>query len=140
MKKFLKDISYDDRNLLAIGLAFISNLIFLNTTEREVGFNNISEILNLRREEVLKEGFIFFITFIAIIFLIFSLIMSINIILHSLEFFNKLVSLGTIIVIFIIAFYGFNNSIQGFKILFLTLFFIGLFFYIWEEVKNNKYF
>lgn len=128
MKKFLKDISYDDRNLLAIGLAFISNLIFLNTTEREVGFNNISEILNLRREEVLKEGFIFFITFIAIIFLIFSLIMSINIILHSLEFFNKLVSLGTIIVIFIIAFYGLNNSIQGFKILFLTLFFIGLFF------------
>lgn len=140
MKKFLKDISYDDRNLLAIGLAFISNLIFLNTTEREVGFNNISEILNLRREEVLKEGFIFFITFIAIIFLIFSLIMSINIILHSLEFFNKLVSLGTIIVIFIIAFYGLNNSIQGFKILFLTLFFIGLFFFIWEEVKNNKYF
>ncbi|MFH5917164.1 zinc ABC transporter ATPase, partial [Clostridium perfringens] len=26
----------------------------------------------------------------------------------------------------------------GFKILFLTLFFVGLFFKIWEEVKNNK--
>ncbi|EOU2004594.1 zinc ABC transporter ATPase, partial [Clostridium perfringens] len=25
-----------------------------------------------------------------------------------------------------------------FKILFLTLFFVGLFFKIWEEVKNNK--
>ncbi|MFH5938704.1 zinc ABC transporter ATPase, partial [Clostridium perfringens] len=24
------------------------------------------------------------------------------------------------------------------KILFLTLFFVGLFFKIWEEVKNNK--
>lgn len=62
MKEFFKDISYDDRNLLAIGLAFISNLIFLNITEREVGF----------------------------------------------------------------------------KILFLTLFFVGLFFKIWEEVRNNK--
>ncbi|NGY68288.1 zinc ABC transporter ATPase, partial [Clostridium perfringens] len=28
MKEFFKDISFDDRNLLAIGLAFISNLIF----------------------------------------------------------------------------------------------------------------
>ncbi|MDU7962971.1 MAG: zinc ABC transporter ATPase [Clostridium perfringens] len=112
MKNFLKGISYDDRNLLAIGLAFISNLIFLNITEREEGLN--------------------------IIFLIFAMIISINIILHSLEVFNKIVSLGTIIVICIIAFYGLNNSIKGFKILFLTLFFVGLFFKIWEEVKNNK--
>ncbi|NGY69221.1 zinc ABC transporter ATPase, partial [Clostridium perfringens] len=27
---------------------------------------------------------------------------------------------------------------KGFKILFLTLFFVGLFFKIWEEVKDNK--
>ncbi|WP_447410940.1 zinc ABC transporter ATPase [Clostridium perfringens] len=138
MKGFFKDISYDDRNLLAIGLAFISNLIFLNITEREVVFNNIYEILNLNGYEALKEVFVIFITFIAITFLIFAMIISINIILHSLEVFNKIVSLGTIIVIFIIAFYGLNNSIQGFKILFLTLFFVGLFFKIWEEVKNNK--
>lgn len=138
MKEFFKDISYDDRNLLAIGLAFISNLIFLNITEREVRFNNIYEIFNLKGYEALKEVFIIFITFIAIIFLIFAIIISIDIILHSLEVFNKIVSLGTIIVIFIIAFYGLNNSIQGFKILFLTLFFVGLFFKIWEEVKNNK--
>lgn len=138
MKNFLKGISYDDRNLLAIGLAFISNLIFLNITEREEGLNNIFEIFNLNVVEALKEGFILFITFIAIIFLIFTMIISINIILHSLEIFNKIVSLGTIIVICIIAFYGLNNSIKGFKILFLTLFFVGLFFKIWEEVKNNK--
>ncbi|WP_283690831.1 zinc ABC transporter ATPase [Clostridium perfringens] len=138
MKEFFKDISYDDRNLLSIGLAFISNLIFLNITEREVVFNNIYEILNLKGYEALKEVFVIFITFIAIIFLIFAMIISINIILHSLEVFNKIVSLGTIIVIFIIAFYGLNNSIKGFKILFLTLFFVGLFFKIWEEVKNNK--
>ena len=138
MKNFLKGISYDDRNLLAIGLAFISNLIFLNITEREVVFNNIYEILNLKGYEALKEVFVIFITFIAIIFLIFAMIISINIILHSLEVFNKIVSLGTIIVICIIAFYGLNNSIKGFKILFLTLFFVGLFFKIWEEVKNNK--
>ena len=138
MKEFFKDISYDDRNLLAIGLAFISNLIFLNITEREEGLNNIFEIFNLKGVEALKEVFILFITFIAIIFLIFAMIISINIILHSLEVFNKIVSLGTIIVIFIIAFYGLNNSIKGFKILFLTLFFVGLFFKIWEEVKNNK--
>lgn len=138
MKNFLKDISYDDRNLLAIGLAFISNLIFLNITEREEGLNNIFEIFNLKGVEALKEVFILFITFIAIIFLIFAMIISINIILHSLEVFNKIVSLGTIIVICIIAFYGLNNSIKGFKILFLTLFFVGLFFKIWEEVKNNK--
>ncbi|MDU5491661.1 MAG: zinc ABC transporter ATPase [Clostridium perfringens] len=138
MKEFFKDISYDDRNLFAIGLAFISNLIFLNITEREVVFNNIYEILNLNGYETLKEVFVIFITFIAIIFLIFAMIISINIILHSLEVFNKIVSLGTIIVIFIIAFYGLNNSIKGFKILFLTLFFVGLFFKIWEEVKNNK--
>ena len=138
MKGFFKDISYDDRNLLAIGLAFISNLIFLNITEREEGLNNIFEIFNLNVVEALKEVFILFITFIAIIFLIFAMIISINIILHSLEVFNKIVSLGTIIVICIIAFYGLNNSIKGFKILFLTLFFVGLFFKIWEEVKNNK--
>ncbi|WP_368236465.1 zinc ABC transporter ATPase [Clostridium perfringens] len=138
MKNFLKDISYDDRNLLAIGLAFISNLIFLNITEREEGLNNIFEIFNLKGVEALKEVFILFITFIAIIFLIFAMIISINIILHSLEVFNKIVSLGTIIVICIIAFYGLNNSIKGFKILFLTLFFVGLFFKIWEDVKNNK--
>ncbi|EOU1877075.1 zinc ABC transporter ATPase [Clostridium perfringens] len=138
MKEFFKDISYDDRNLFAIGLAFISNLIFLNITEREVVFNNIYEILNLKGYEALKEVFVIFITFIAIIFLIFAMIISINIILHSLEVFSKIVSLGTIIVIFIIAFYGLNNSIQGFKILFLTLFFVGLFFKIWEEVKDNK--
>ncbi|WP_255992953.1 zinc ABC transporter ATPase [Clostridium perfringens] len=138
MKNFLKGISYDDRNLLAIGLAFISNLIFLNITEREEGLNNIFEIFNLKGVEVLKEVFILFITFIAIIFLIFAMIISINIILHSLEVFNKIVSLGTIIVICIISFYGLNNSIKGFKILFLTLFFVGLFFKIWEEVKNNK--
>ncbi|MDU7954092.1 MAG: zinc ABC transporter ATPase [Clostridium perfringens] len=138
MKNFLKGISYDDRNLLAIGLAFISNLIFLNITEREEGLNNIFEIFNLNVVEALKEVFILFITFIAIIFLIFAMIISINIILHSLEVFNKIVSLGTIIVICIIAFYGLNNSIKGFKILFLTLFFVGLFFKIWEEVKNNK--
>ncbi len=138
MKNFLKGISYDDRNLLAIGLAFISNLIFLNITEREEGLNNIFEIFNLNVVEALKEVFILFITFIAIIFLIFAMIISINIILHSLEGFNKIVSLGTIIVICIIAFYGLNNSIKGFKILFLTLFFVGLFFKIWEEVKNNK--
>ncbi|MDK0838920.1 zinc ABC transporter ATPase [Clostridium perfringens] len=138
MKEFFKDISYDDRNLFAIGLAFISNLIFLNITEREVVFNNIYEILNLNGYEALKEVFVIFITFIAIIFLIFAMIISINIILHSLEVFNKIVSLGTIIVIFIIAFYGLNNSIKGFKILFLTLFFVGLFFKIWEEVKDNK--
>lgn len=138
MKEFFKDISYDDRNLFAIGLAFISNLIFLNITEREVVFNNIYEILNLKGYEALKEVFVIFITFIAIIFLIFAMIISINIILHSLEVFNKIVSLGTIIVIFIIAFYGLNNSIKGFKILFLTLFFVGLFFKIWEEVKDNK--
>ncbi|MDU2663590.1 MAG: zinc ABC transporter ATPase [Clostridium perfringens] len=138
MKNFLKDISYDDRNLLAIGLAFISNLIFLNITEREEGLNNIFEIFNLKGVEALKEVFIIFITFIAIIFWIFAMIISINIILHSLEVFNKIVSLGTIIVICIIAFYGLNNSIKGFKILFLTLFFVGLFFKIWEEVKNNK--
>lgn len=138
MKGFFKDISYDDRNLLAIGLAFISNLIFLNITKREVVFNNIYEILNLKGYEALKEVFVIFITFIAIIFLIFAMIISINIILHSLEVFNKIVSLGTIIVIFIIAFYGLNNSIKGFKILFLNLFFVGLFFKIWEEVKNNK--
>ena len=138
MKGFFKDISYDDRNLLAIGLAFISNLIFLNITEREEGLNNIFEIFNLKGVEALKEVFILFITFIAIIFLIFAMIISINIILHSLEVFNKIVSLGTIIVICIIAFYGLNNSIKGFKILFLTLFFVGLFFKIWEEVKNNK--
>ena len=138
MKEFFKDISYDDRNLFAIGLAFISNLIFLNITEREVVFNNIYEILNLKGYEALKEVFVIFITFIAIIFLIFAMIISINIILHSLEVFNKIVSLGTIIVIFIIAFYGLNNSIKGFKILFLNLFFVGLFFKIWEEVKNNK--
>ena len=138
MKGFFKDISYDDRNLLARGLEFISNLIFLNITEREVVFNNIYEILNLNGYEALKEVFVIFITFIAIIFLIFAMIISINIILHSLEVFNKIVSLGTIIVIFIIAFYGLNNSIKGFKILFLTLFFVGLFFKIWEEVKNNK--
>ncbi|HAT4282783.1 TPA: zinc ABC transporter ATPase [Clostridium perfringens] len=138
MKNFLKCISYDDRNLLAIGLAFISNLIFLNITEREEGLNNIFEIFNLKGVEALKEVFILFITFIAIIFLIFAMIISINIILHSLEVFNKIVSLGTIIVICIIAFYGLNNSIKGFKILFLTLFFVGLFFKIWEEVKNNK--
>ncbi|EOU2034056.1 zinc ABC transporter ATPase, partial [Clostridium perfringens] len=98
MKGFFKDISYDDRNLLAIGLAFISNLIFLNITEREVVFNNIYEILNLKGYEALKEVFVIFITFIAIIFLIFAMIISINIILHSLEVFNKIVSLGTIIV------------------------------------------
>ncbi|MGU8236643.1 zinc ABC transporter ATPase [Clostridium perfringens] len=138
MKNFLKCISYDDRNLLAIGLAFISNLIFLNITEREEGLNNIFEIFNLNVVEALKEVFILFFTFIAIIFLIFAMIISINIILHSLEVFNKIVSLGTIIVICIIAFYGLNNSIKGFKILFLTLFFVGLFFKIWEEVKNNK--
>ncbi|EHK2326937.1 zinc ABC transporter ATPase [Clostridium perfringens] len=138
MKNFLKGISYDDRNLLAIGLAFISNLIFLNITEREEGLNNIFEIFNLNVVEALKEVFILFFTFIAIIFLIFAMIISINIILHSLEVFNKIVSLGTIIVICIIAFYGLNNSIKGFKILFLTLFFVGLFFKIWEEVKNNK--
>lgn len=138
MKNFLKGISYDDRNLLAIGLAFISNLIFLNITEREEGLNNIFEIFNLNVVEALKEVFILFFTFIAIIFLIFAMIISINIILHSLEIFNKIVSLGTIIVICIIAFYGLNNSIKGFKILFLTLFFVGLFFKIWEEVKNNK--
>lgn len=138
MKNFLKGISYDDRNLLAIGLEFISNLIFLNITEREEGLNNIFEIFNLKGVEALKEVFILFITFIAIIFLIFAMIISINIILHSLEVFNKIVSLGTIIVICIIAFYGLNNSIKGFKILFLTLFFVGLFFKIWEEVKNNK--
>lgn len=138
MKNFLKGISYDDRNLLAIGFAFISNLIFLNITEREEGLNNIFEIFNLKGVEALKEVFILFITFIAIIFLIFAMIISINIILHSLEVFNKIVSLGTIIVICIIAFYGLNNSIKGFKILFLTLFFVGLFFKIWEEVKNNK--
>ena len=138
MKGFFKDISYDDRNLLAIGLAFISNLIFLNITEREEGLNNIFEIFNLNVVEALKEVFILFFTFIAIIFLIFAMIISINIILHSLEVFNKIVSLGTIIVICIIAFYGLNNSIKGFKILFLTLFFVGLFFKIWEEVKNNK--
>lgn len=138
MKNFLKGISYDDRNLLAIGLAFISNLIFLNITEREEGLNNIFEIFNLNVVEALKEVFILFITLIAIIFLIFAMIISINIILHSLEVFNKIVSLGTIIVICIIAFYGLNNSIKGFKILFLTLFFVGLFFKIWEEVKNNK--
>lgn len=138
MKNFLKDISYDDRNLLAIGLAFISNLIFLNITEREEGLNNIFEIFNLKGVEALKEVFTLFITLIAIIFLIFAMIISINIILHSLEVFNKIVSLGTIIVICIIAFYGLNNSIKGFKILFLTLFFVGLFFKIWEEVKNNK--
>lgn len=138
MKNFLKGISYDDRNLLAIGLAFISNLIFLNITEREEGLNNIFEIFNLKGVEALKEVFIIFITFIAIIFWIFAMIISINIILHSLEVFNKIVSLGTIIVICIIAFYGLNNSIKGFKILFLTLFFVGLFFKIWEEVKNNK--
>lgn len=138
MKNFLKGISYDDRNLLAIGLAFISNLIFLNITEREEGLNNIFEIFNLNVVEALKEVFILFFTFIAIIFLIFAMIISINIILHSLEVFNKIVSLGTIIVICIIAFYGLNNSIKGFKILFLTLFFVGLFFKIWEEIKNNK--
>lgn len=138
MKNFLKGISYDDRNLLAIGLAFISNLIFLNITEREEGLNNIFEIFNLNVVEALKEVFILFFTFIAIIFLIFAMIISINIILHSLEVFNKIVSLGTIIVICIIAFYGLNNSIKGFKILFLTLFFVGLFFKIWEEVNNNK--
>ncbi|HFD2044316.1 TPA: zinc ABC transporter ATPase [Clostridium perfringens] len=138
MKNFLKGISYEDRNLLAIGLAFISNLIFLNITEREEGLNNIFEIFNLNVVEALKEVFILFFTFIAIIFLIFAMIISINIILHSLEVFNKIVSLGTIIVICIIAFYGLNNSIKGFKILFLTLFFVGLFFKIWEEVKNNK--
>ncbi|MCX0378163.1 zinc ABC transporter ATPase [Clostridium perfringens] len=138
MKNFLKGISYDDRNLLAIGLAFISNLIFLNITEREEGLNNIFKIFNLKGVEALKEVFILFITFIAIVFLIFAMIISINIILHSLEVFNKIVSLGTIIVICIIAFYGLNNSIKGFKILFLTLFFVGLFFKIWEEVKNNK--
>lgn len=138
MKNFLRGISYDDRNLLAIGLAFISNLIFLNITEREEGLNNIFEIFNLKGVEALKEVFILFITFIAIIFLIFAMIISINIILHSLEVFNKIVSLGNIIVICIIAFYGLNNSIKGFKILFLTLFFVGLFFKIWEEVKNNK--
>ena len=138
MKNFLKGISYDDRNLLAIGLAFISNLIFLNITEREEGLNNIFEIFNLDVVEALKEVFILFFTFIALIFLIFAMIISINIILHSLEVFNKIVSLGTIIVICIIAFYGLNNSIKGFKILFLTLFFVGLFFKIWEEVKNNK--
>ncbi|XZH18833.1 zinc ABC transporter ATPase [Clostridium perfringens] len=138
MKNFLKGISYDDRNLLSIGLAFISNLIFLNITEREEGLNNIFEIFNLKGVEALKEVFILFITFIAIIFLIFAMIISINIILHSLEVFNKIVSLGTIIVICIIAFYGLNNSIKGFKILFLTLFFVGLFFKIWEDVKNNK--
>ncbi|MGU8394018.1 zinc ABC transporter ATPase, partial [Clostridium perfringens] len=115
MKGFFKDISYDDRNLLAIGLAFISNLIFLNITQRKMGFNNIYEILNLKGYEALKEVFVIFITFIAIIFLIFAMIISINIILHSLEVFNKIVSLGTIIVIFIIAFYGLNNSIQGFE-------------------------
>ncbi|EGT3617145.1 zinc ABC transporter ATPase, partial [Clostridium perfringens] len=40
MKGVLKNMSYDDRNLLAIGLAFISNLIFLNVVERSYDINN----------------------------------------------------------------------------------------------------
>ncbi|MFG6217209.1 hypothetical protein ACF64W_13265, partial [Clostridium perfringens] len=65
-------------------------------------------------------------------FLIFAMIISINIILHSLEVFNKIVSLGTIIVIFIIAFYGLNNSIQGFEILLNPIFLCVIF-------KNIKF-
>lgn len=75
----------------------------------------------------LEGSICYFYNFYSYNFLIFAMIISINIILHSLEVFNKIVSLGTIIVIFIIAFYGLNNSIKGFKILFLTLFFVGLF-------------
>ncbi|EGT3617691.1 zinc ABC transporter ATPase, partial [Clostridium perfringens] len=68
--------------------------------------------------------------------LVLALIISISIILHSNEVFNKFVSLGTIIVVLIIAFYGLSESIQGFKILFLTLFFVALFFKVWEDSKK----
>lgn len=138
MKKVLRNISYDDRNLLAIGLAFISNLIFLNITEKSYNINNFYKFLSLGVKETLKSGFIIFITFIAIILLVFALIISINIILHSNEVFNKFVSVGTVIVVFIIAFYGLSESIQGFKILFLSLFFIALFFKVWEDAKNKN--
>ncbi|ELC8441406.1 zinc ABC transporter ATPase [Clostridium perfringens] len=138
MKKVLRNISYDDRNLLAIGLAFISNLIFLNITEKSYNINNFHKFLSLGVKETLKAGLIIFITFIAIILLVFALIISINIILHSNEVFNKFVSVGTVIVVFIIAFYGLSESIQGFKILFLSLFFIALFFKVWEDAKNKN--
>lgn len=138
MKKVLRNISYDDRNLLAIGLAFISNLIFLNITEKSYNINNFYKFLSLGVKETLKAGLIIFITFIAIILLVFALIISINIILHSNEVFNKFVSVGTVIVVFIIAFYGLSESIQGFKILFLSLFFIALFFKVWEDAKNKN--
>ncbi|MDZ5252436.1 zinc ABC transporter ATPase [Clostridium sp. LIBA-8841] len=137
MKGVLRNICYDDRNLLAIGLAFISNLIFLNTTEKSY-INNFYELLSLEIKEALKAGGIIFITFIAIILLVIALIISINIILYSNEIFNKFVSVGTIIVVFIIAFYGLSYNIQGFKILFLTLFFIALFFKVWEDSKNKN--
>lgn len=138
MKKVLRNISYDDRNLLAIGLAFISNLIFLNITEKSYNINNFYKFLSLGVKEALGAGIIIFITFIAIILLVFALIISINIILHSNEVFNKFVSVGTIIVVFIIAFYGLSDGIQGFKILFLSLFFIALFFKVWEDAKNKN--
>lgn len=129
-------MSYDDRNLLAIGLAFISNLIFLNVVERSYDINNFYKVLSLEGKEALKASFIIFITFIAIILLVLALIISISIILHSNEVFNKFVSLGTVIVVLIIAFYGLSESIQGFKILFLTLFFVALFFKVWEDSKK----
>lgn len=138
MKKVLRNISYDDRNLLAIGLAFISNLIFLNITEKSYNINNFYKFLSLGVKKALGVGIIIFITFIAIILLVFALIISINIILHSNEVFNKFVSVGTIIVVFIIAFYGLSDGIQGFKILFLSLFFIALFFKVWEDAKNKN--
>lgn len=138
MKKVLRNISYDDRNLLAIGLAFISNLIFLNITEKSYNINNFYKFLSLGVKKALGAGIIIFITFIAIILLVFALIISINIILHSNEVFNKFVSVGTIIVVFIIAFYGLSDGIQGFKILFLSLFFIALFFKVWEDAKNKN--
>ncbi|MDZ4992738.1 zinc ABC transporter ATPase [Clostridium perfringens] len=138
MKKVLRNISYDDRNLLAIGLAFISNLIFLNITEKSYKINNFYKFLSLGVSEALGAGIIIFITFISIILLVFALIISINIVLYSNEVFNKFVSVGTVIVVFIIAFYGLSESIQGFKILFLSLFFIALFFKVWEDAKNKN--
>lgn len=131
------DTSYDDKNLLAIGFAFIANLIFLNTIEDAFILDRIFLIFSLSGQEIIKNGIVLILTFIGIILLIFALIITINIILNSEEIFNKLVSVGTIIVIFIIAFYGLNYSIRGFKILFLSLFFIGLFFKVWEDVKNS---
>ncbi|MGG5462115.1 zinc ABC transporter ATPase [Clostridium sp. B9] len=128
MKKF-KNLSYDDKTFLAIIIAFMANLIFLHTTELRCEF-----ILGIEKDSI-KVIALIILMIIGLLWLLLSIFISVNIIINSKSIFNQSVSILIILVCLIIGFHGLRGGFYLFKIMFLILFFVGMFFRVWDYSK-----